>query len=197
VRLDSGDMAAISQKVRQVLDQEGLDYVKIMASGGFDEEKITKVLAAGGLIDSFAVGTKMGTSVDAPYFDIAYKLVKYAEHPVMKFSTGKVTLVDKKQIWRKFGDKGLMQGDTIALREETLTAGEPLLKKVMKNGTPVATLPTIEEGRAYFRRQFDLLPAAYKVLENSPVYPVHLSQGLTERQARVEKELQERELGES
>jgi nicotinate phosphoribosyltransferase len=197
VRLDSGDMAAISREVRQVLDQEGLDYVKIMASGGFDEEKITKVLAAGGLIDSFAVGTKMGTSVDAPYFDIAYKLVKYAEHPVMKFSTGKVTLVDKKQIWRKFGDKGLMQGDTIALREETLTAGEPLLKKVMKNGTPVATLPTIEEGRAYFRRQFDLLPAAYKVLENSPVYPVHLSQGLTERQARVEKELQERELGES
>ena len=196
VRLDSGDMAAISREVRQVLDQEGLDYVKIMASGGFDEEKITKVLAAGGLIDSFAVGTKMGTSVDAPHFDIAYKLVKYAEHPVMKLSTGKVTLVDKKQIWRRFDDKGLMQGDTIALREETLPRGTPLLQKVMENGTPLAPLPTLEESRAYFRRQIDLLPEAYKALENPPLYPVNLSQGLAEREARVEEELQERELGE-
>jgi len=142
------------------------------------------------------VGTKMGTSVDAPYFDIAYKLVKYAEHPVMKLSTGKVTLVDKKQIWRRFDDEGLMNGDTIALREETLPAGEPLLKKVMKNGTPLAPLPTLEESRAYFRRQIDLLPEPYKALENPPLYPVNLSQGLTERQARVEEELQEREIGE-
>jgi nicotinate phosphoribosyltransferase len=195
VRLDSGDMAAISQQVRQVLDQEGLNYVDIMASGGFDEDKISRVLAAGGLIDSFAVGTKMGASVDAPYFDIAYKLVKYADHPVMKLSTGKVTLVDKKQVWRRFSDKGLMNGDTIALREETLQEGTPLLKKVMENGTPLLPLPTLQESRAYFRRQIDLLPAAYRALENPPEYPVNLSQGLTERQARVEEELQKRELG--
>ena len=62
----------------------------------------------------------MGVVADAPYFDIAYKLVKYADHPVMKLSTGKVTLVDKKQVWRRFDNQGLMQGDTIALREETL-----------------------------------------------------------------------------
>jgi nicotinate phosphoribosyltransferase len=197
VRLDSGDMAAISQKVRQVLDQEGLDYVKIMASGGFDEDKISGVLAAGGLIDSFAVGTKMGVAADAPYFDIAYKLVKYAEHPVMKLSTGKVTLVDKKQIWRRFDDKGLMQGDTIALREETLLEGTPLLQQVMNNGAPLGPQPTLQESRAYFRSQFALLPEAFKDLENPTPYPVHLSQRLTEREARVEEEIQQRELGES
>jgi nicotinate phosphoribosyltransferase len=196
VRLDSGDIAAISKQVRDVLNQEGLDYVKILASGGFDEHKISEVLARGGLVDSFAVGTKMGVAADAPYFDIAYKLVKYAEHPVMKLSTGKVTLVDKKQIWRRFDDKGLMNGDTIALREETLPAGKPLLKQVMKNGALLSPLPTLQESRAYFRQQYALLPEAYKALENPPAYPVNLSQGLTEREARVEEELHHRELGE-
>jgi nicotinate phosphoribosyltransferase len=196
VRLDSGDIAAISQKVRRVLDEEGLDYVGILASGGFDEYKITDVLAAGGVVDSFAVGTKMGVAADAPYFDIAYKLVKYAGHPVMKLSTGKVTLVDKKQIWRSFDDTGLMRGDTISLREETLQERMALLKQVMHNGTPLEPLPTLQESREYFRQQFDLLPEAYKALENPPLYPVSLSQGLAERETRVEEELHQRELGE-
>jgi nicotinate phosphoribosyltransferase len=197
VRLDSGDIAAISRQVRHLLDQEGLDYVGILASGGFDEDKISEVLAQGGLIDSFAVGTKMGVAADAPYFDIAYKLVKYADHPVMKLSTGKVTLVDKKQIWRSFDDKGLMDGDIIALREETLPAGMPLLQPVMHSGMPSGPLPSLQESREYFRRQFALLPEAYKALNNPALYPVSLSQGLTEREARVAKELQRRELGET
>jgi nicotinate phosphoribosyltransferase len=197
VRLDSGDIAAISKEVRRVLDEEGLDYVRILASGGFDEHKITAVLAAGGLIDSFAVGTKMGVAADAPYFDIAYKLVKYADHPVMKLSPGKVTLVDKKQIWRTFDDRGRMAGDTISLREETLPAAEPLLKPVMQNGAPLTPAPSLEESREYFKRQFALLPEAFKALENPPRYPVTLSPGLAERETRVEEELHHRELGEN
>ena len=106
VRLDSGDMAAISQEVRRILDDHGLGYVRILASGSFDEYKIARVLADGARIDAFAVGTKMGVSADAPYFDIAYKLVRYADQPVMKLSTGKVTLVDKKQVWRWFDASG-------------------------------------------------------------------------------------------
>ena len=196
VRLDSGDIAAISQKVRRVLDEEGLDYVGILASGGFDKYKITDVLKAGGLINSFAVGTKMGVAADAPYFDIAYKLVKYADHPVMKLSTGKVTLVDKKQVWRNFDAKGLMREDTISLREETLPEGVPLLNQVMQNGAPLEPLPTLQESRNYFRQQLTLLPEAYKSLENPPSYPVALSQKLAERESRVEEELHQRELGE-
>ena len=196
VRLDSGDIAAISRKVRQILDEEGLGYIGILASGGFDEYKITEVLAAGGQINNFAVGTKMGVAADAPYFDIAYKLVKYADHPVMKLSTGKVTLVDKKQIWRNFDNKGLMQGDVIALREETLPEGIPLLQQVMQNGNLVQPLPTLQESRNHFRQQLALLPEAYKALEEPPLYPVSLSQRLEERESRVEEELHQRELGE-
>ncbi|MGQ9688096.1 MAG: nicotinate phosphoribosyltransferase [Desulfobaccales bacterium] len=196
VRLDSGDIAALSKEVRRILDEEGLDYVGILASGGFDEYKITEVLAAGGLINSFAVGTKMGVAADTPYFDIAYKLVKYGDHPVMKLSTGKVTLVDKKQVWRTFDDRGRMMGDTISLREEFLSEGKPLLQKVMANGVPLMPQPTLQESREYFRRQFALLPEAFKALDKPPLYPVTLSPGLAERESLVEKELQQRELGE-
>jgi nicotinate phosphoribosyltransferase len=197
VRLDSGDMAAISQEVRQILDGHGLDYVRILASGGFDEHKIAQVLADGARIDAFAVGTKMGVSADAPYFDIAYKLVRYADQPVMKLSTGKVTLVDKKQVWRSFDAQGAMQRDTIALRGEAMPAGTPLLQPVMANGRITRPLPSLTESRDYFQAQFARLPEAHKALQDPTPYPVSLSVGLKELQSRVVQQIRQRELGES
>jgi len=194
VRLDSGDIAAISKEVRRILREEGLAEVRILASGGFDEFKIAQVLADGGEVDIFAVGTKMGVSADAPYFDIAYKMVKYGGRPVMKLSTGKVTLVDKKQIYRRYDDHGRMQRDIIALRDEGLV-GEPLLKEVMRGGRPVGSLPTLEESREYFRSEFAKLPECYKALNKPPAYPVELSLGLQELQERVSREVGGREAG--
>ena len=69
VRLDSGDLAKDSKKIRKFLDAEGLGYVKIFASGDLDEFKMEELLAKGARIDSFGVGTKMGTSADRPYLD--------------------------------------------------------------------------------------------------------------------------------
>ncbi len=195
VRLDSGDIAAISREVRQIFRDQRVDYVGILASGGFDEYKIAEILAAGGEVDSFAVGTKMGVSADAPYFDIAYKLVKYGGRPVMKLSTGKVTLVDKKQVFRFFDDQGKFQADTIALRDEPVTGGLPLLQEVMQAGQLARPLPPLSESREYFLDQFGRLPESYKALGDPPFYPVSWSPGLTELQARVERDLQERELG--
>jgi nicotinate phosphoribosyltransferase len=197
VRLDSGDMAAISQEVRQVLDSHGLDYVRILASGGFDEHKIARVLADGAHIDSFAVGTKMGVSADAPYFDSAYKLVRYGDQPVMKLSTGKVTLVDKKQIWRSFDSQGAMQRDTIALRDEAMPAGTPQLQPVMADGRIMGPLPSLKKSRDYFQDQFARLPEAHKALQDPASYPVSLSPGLQELQSRVVQQIRQRELGES
>ena len=197
VRLDSGDMAAISKEVRKILDDAGLDYVRILASGGFDEHKIAGVLAAGAKIDSFAVGTKMGVCADAPYFDIAYKLVKYAGRPVMKLSTGKVTLVDKKQVYRHYDDRGNLLRDVIALRDEPVAGAAPLLEPVMRRGEIIRPLPSLHDSRAYFQAQFARLPEPYKALENPPVYPVELSPGLKDLQSRVETKLRQRELGES
>jgi nicotinate phosphoribosyltransferase len=197
VRLDSGDMAAISQEVRRILDQNGLDYIHILASGSFDEDKIARVLADGARIDAFAVGTKMGVSADAPYFDIAYKLVRYADRPVMKLSTGKVTLVDKKQVWRTFDPQGAMQRDTIALRREAMPAGAPLLQPVMVNGRIIQPLPTLAESRDFFQSQFARLPAVYKHLQAPAIYPVSLSPGLKELQSQVVQQIRRRELGAS
>ncbi len=197
VRLDSGDIAAISKEVRRLLKAEGLDYVGILASGGFDEFKMAEVLAKGGQVDSFAVGTKMGVSADAPYFDIAYKLVKYGDRPVMKLSTGKVTLVDKKQIWRTYDEAGRMLKDTISLRDELLPQGKPRLQPVMQGGRICQPLPSLKESREYFLSQFALLPEPYKALEDPPRYPVELSPGLQDLQSRVEQQIQQRELGES
>jgi len=194
VRLDSGDIAAISKDVRKILDDHGLDYVRILASGGFDEFKIAQVLAAGGQVDSFAVGTKMGVSADAPYFDCAYKLVKYAERPVMKLSTGKVTLVDKKQIYRQYDEVGHLLRDTIALREEEVPAGAPLLQQFMAGGRVTRKLPTLQESRGFFHSQFALLPESYQAIEDPALYPVALSPGLQDLQARVAREIQQREL---
>jgi nicotinate phosphoribosyltransferase len=72
VRLDSGDVVALSREVRGILDDAGLRYVKIFVSGGLDEESIDQYLAAGAPIDAFGVGTRMDVSADAPSLDMAY-----------------------------------------------------------------------------------------------------------------------------
>lgn len=197
VRLDSGDMAALSQEVRQLLREAGLEQVTIFASGGFDEYKIAKTLAAGGDIDAFGVGTKVGVSADAPYFDIAYKLVRYGQRPVMKLSTGKVTLVDKKQIFRFYDAAGLMQEDVIGLRQEAVAGGQPLLRPVMRDGRLVAPLPGLKESREFFLQEFARLPIRYKELTQPPQYPVRLSPGLAKVQAEVEARLRREELGQA
>jgi nicotinate phosphoribosyltransferase len=197
VRLDSGDMAAISRDVRRLLDEAGLDSVRILASGSFDDNKIARVLSDGARIDAFAVGTKMGVSADAPYFDIAYKLVRYADQPLMKLSSGKVTLVDQKQVFRFFDQQGAMARDTIALRRESIPGGTPLLQPVMAGGRITRPLPTLEESRDYFTAQFARLPQAHKVLQDPTPYPVSLSPGLQDLQSRVAQQVRRRELGEN
>ena len=197
VRLDSGDIAAISKEVRRLLREEGLDQVRILASGGFDEFKIAQVLTDGGEVDSFAVGTKMGVSADAPYFDCAYKLVKYGGRPVMKLSTGKVTLVDKKQIYRFYDEEGNFRRDTIALREEAVPGGAPQLTPVMQGGRLSGPRPYLKACRLHFLSEFARLPEVYKALKEPALYPVDLSPGLADLQGRVAQEIHHRELGES
>jgi nicotinate phosphoribosyltransferase len=196
IRLDSGDMAELSRKARRILDDAGLKNAKIFASGGFDEYKITDVLEKDAAIDAFGVGTKMGVSADAPYFDMAYKLVQYAGRPVLKLSTGKKTLTSKKQVYRLTGTNGDLDHDVIALREDSME-GEPLLKPVMKSGKITADFPTLSEIREKFLKEFSHLPGKYKSLRNPDHYPVHLSPHMEELQKRTEINIREKELGES
>ncbi len=198
VRLDSGDMAQLSKEVRKILKKDGLGKTIIFASGGFDEFKIKKVLEEGGDIDSFGVGTKMGVSADAPYLDMAYKLVKYDGHPVLKLSPGKQTLAADKQVFRFTTSEGKLKKDIIALREERLKGGEPLLKRVMRGGKIVKRSPSLSRIQRIFRDEFSKLDERFKSIEKKKCeYPVLLSPKLKSLQSQVIKKYKRKELGES
>ena len=113
IRLDSGDLANLARRSREMLDEAGLGYVQILASGGLDEYSIAELVSAGAPIDGFGVGTRVGASADAPYTDFVYKLVEYDGRPVMKFSEDKVYLPGPKQVSRHIGFDGTMRLDMI------------------------------------------------------------------------------------
>lgn len=195
VRLDSGDMVALSRKVRDLFRRKGLEYVDIFASGGFDEFKIDQSIRNGAEIDAYGVGTKMGVSADSPYTDIAYKLVQFNGRPVMKLSTGKKTLVAPKQVFRQ-EKNGRLTADTIALREEMLE-GEPLLRTVMRGGKRTGDRESLETIRSRFTEEFEKLAPATKSIKKPRLHPVGISDRLERLQQRVKHHIIEKELGES
>jgi len=197
VRLDSGDMTDLSRRVRALFDREGLDKVRIFASGGFDEFKIARSIQDGAAIDAFGVGTKMGVSADSPYTDIAYKLVQYGDRPLLKLSSGKKTLVARKQVFREENDLGLA-GDTIGLREEKL-AGRALLRTVMQEGrrTEAGRAEDLETLRDRCAEELSKLPEGVKAISHPATYPVQTSIRLNELQENVKQRTIDKELGES
>ena len=193
VRLDSGDLAEISKQVRKLLDNQGLQYVKIFASGDLDEFKIAELQKNGAKIDAFGVGTKMGTSADKPYVDVIYKLCetlneKGSFSPIMKLSEGKVTLPGRKQVYRFKDKNGNFAKDMIALTDEKVK-GKPLLVKVMEKGEIIYDLPSLDEIRVTAAESLSKLPEKYRKLTNAPTYPVELSQDLEVMIRKLKKKL--------
>jgi len=195
VRLDSGDMTDLSRQVRDLFDREGLENVQIFASGGFDEFKIARGIRDGCKIDAYGVGTKMGVSADGPYTDIAYKLVEYDDRPLLKLSSGKKTLVARKQVFRREAD-GRFTSDTIALREEGLP-GAPLLETVMQDGRRTEDPPDLDTLRARCAEALKKLPDPVKAITDPETYPVDISEKLETLQQKVKHQIVAKELGES
>ncbi|RJP74635.1 MAG: nicotinate phosphoribosyltransferase [Candidatus Abyssobacteria bacterium SURF_17] len=188
VRLDSGDMADLSKKVRQILDEAGLNDTLIFASSGFDEYKIDDVFTKGALIDGFGVGTNMGVSKDAPSTDMAYKLVEYDGKPVLKLSTDKMTLPAGKQVYRAFDRSGRFERDIIALREEKPIPGmTPLLANVMENGRATFT-ETIDDARKRCERSLKALPEDITRITTPGKYTVEESEQLRRETKEVEEQ---------
>lgn len=197
VRLDSGDLVTISKKVRALLDQKGLQYVTIFASGDLDEYKINDLLSKGAKIDAFGVGTKMGTSTDYPYIDVVYKLSEVANEKgefssMMKLSADKVTLPGRKQVYRFTDDSGQYLKDVIALSDEQVD-GEPLLVKVMADGQIISNMPSLDEIRAVAAENLSRLPEKYKQLTNASSYPVELSPPLHSLMEQLKQKLTQSE----
>ncbi len=186
VRLDSGDLLALSKEARGLLDQAGLDKVGIFASGGLDEYIVAQLVASEAPIDGFGVGTKMGVSNDAPDLDIAYKLAQYAGKGRLKLSTGKPILPGRKQVFR-MTENGC---DVIGQAGEDLS-GRRLLIAVMHNGEHLpSSRVNMKSARIHTEQETAVLPDHVRgITEAVPPYPVEVSRRLSQFQKTIEDEV--------
>ena len=175
VRLDSGDALALSRQTRAILDEAGLNDVKIMVSGDLDEFRIRELLAAGAPIDSFGVGTQLATSADAPALSCTYKIVELdiggIKRYTAKFSEDKHSLPGAKQVFRD------VARDVVA-RSGECGRGEALLRPVMLGGHLIEPLPTLDQSRARAAQMLSRLPHALRELDPAEPWPVILSREL-------------------
>lgn len=208
IRLDSGDIAYISKKARQMLDEAGLTECKIVASNSLDEEIILALIRQGAKIDSFGVGERLITSKSTPVFGGVYKLCAREMPdgtiiPKIKISenAAKITNPHYKRVYRLFDkENGKAIADYIALHDEVVDGSEPielfdpqytwkrktvtdytvreLQVPIFKNGKCVYTSPTTSEIRDYCLKEVDTLWDEVKRFQNPHNYYVDLSQKL-------------------
>ncbi|CAM3437577.1 nicotinate phosphoribosyltransferase [Halomonas lysinitropha] len=187
IRLDSGDLGKLAKGARALLDEAGHDDITIVASSGLDEHKIAALLEDGAPIDAFGVGTQMGVAADAPVIDLSYKLVEYAGTPRVKHSPGKINLPCRKQLYRRQDESGRYIGDIIALRDEEIDAGEPLLRQLVQGGRlDEKAMALAEDARERVTDALDRFPESVRRLaEGESDYPVELSPELERLQSKT------------
>ena len=188
VRLDSGDLVALSKSVRQILDQGGLAGVTIFASGGLDEDTMGDIIKAGAPIDGFGIGTSLTTSSDVPALDCVYKLQEYAGLARRKRSAGKATWPGRKQVWRRYDADGKMAGDVLSLDSDT-QAGTPLIEPVMKDGRRLRPRPRLADIRALAAQELERLPQPLRELVPAAHYPVTVTDALVRLAADVDERI--------
>lgn len=169
VRLDSGDIGALSKEVRRILDEAGCQRAKIVASGDLNEHKIQALREAGAPVDMYGVGTDLVTSRDSASVGGVYKLVEIGEgearSPIAKFSEGKATLPGPHQVYRRRGPGGELARDLIALADEPAPAGaEPLLAQVMRGGARIGPAEGLDAVRARAAKELAALTPALRDL---------------------------------
>ena len=186
VRIDSGDLGEHAQRVRCILDEGGLPDVKIVASGGLDEDALFALSRAGAPIDAYGIGTSLTTASDAPALDCAYKLQEYAGIARRKRSEGKATWPGRKQVWRRYDVSGRVAGDLVSLAGDR-QQGEPLLQPVMRAGRRRSDVPDLAAARKHAQDQLSRLPIPLARLESFH-YPVEISAPLRELAAELDRQ---------
>lgn len=207
VRIDSGDIAYITKKLRRILNEEGLPECKIVVSNSLDERIIADLIKQGAEIDSFGVGERLITSKSEPVFGGVYKLVATERDgnivPKIKISENpeKITNPGFKNVYRIFDkESGKAQADLITLRDEKIDTSKPLeifdpqntwkrktfdsyiirelLVPVFEGGKLVYDIPTATESKNYCLSEVNNLWDEVKRFENPHTYYVDLSQKL-------------------
>ncbi len=218
IRLDSGDMAYLTQKARRMLDDAGWTECKISVSNSLDEYIIQDILHQGAKIDMFGVGERLITAKSEPVFGGVYKLVAIEEEngqiiPKIKISenVGKITNPHYKKLYRFFGkDNGKAIADFLCVHDEVVDdsgnmeifdpeatwkrkmvynfTAKELQVPIFLNGKLVYHCPELEEIRSYCREQVDTLWDEIKRFDNPQTYYVDLSQKLWDIKYNLLKE---------
>jgi nicotinate phosphoribosyltransferase len=133
VRIDSGDLAAMSRLARDRLDAGGLEEVAVFVSGGLDGADVAALVSGGAPVDGFGVGTRVGVAAEQPWLESIYKLVQCEGRPVRKTSPGKESWPGAKQAWRAADGRTVVE---LAAAPPPAQVGgaEPLLHEVMRDG---------------------------------------------------------------
>ncbi len=208
VRIDSGDMAYISKKVRKQLDDAGFRDAKIFASNDLDEKTIQNLKMQDAKIDVWGIGTKLITAFDQPALGGVYKLVAIEDEngnmrDTLKISSNaeKVSTPGKKQVWRiQANSEKKNEGDWVSEYDEdprdfealfmfhpqytyinkvvTDFTARPLLQTIFLEGEQVYHEPSLQEVKEFAAKNLDGLWDEYKRSLNPQDYPVDLSQRL-------------------
>ncbi len=209
VRLDSGDLAYLAKKTRKILDENGLQYVKIVASNQLDEYVIKSLNEQQAPIDIFGVGTNLVTGKPDAALDGVYKLSEYNGEPRIKLSENiiKISLPSKKQVYRMFDQNGMFYGaDAIGLASEEKINKmfhpfdanknldlqnfdhEPLLQSAMVDGKRTYQKRTVAQIASFSQSRLALLPDEYKRFQNPHIYKIGLSNQLKAQRDQLIKE---------
>ena len=205
VRLDSGDLAYLSKKVRQQLDDAGFTNAKIYASNDLDEHTILNLKMQKAKIDVWGVGTKLITAYDQPALGAVYKIASIEDEngqmiDTIKLSNNaeKVSTPGKKQVWRITSrEKGKSEGDYITFTDVNVNDMDeifmfhptytyinktvkdfdavPLLVDIFDKGKLLYDLPSLSDIQVYARKEIDKLWDEYKRILNPQDYPVDLA----------------------
>ena len=207
IRIDSGDLAYLTRRARQMLDDAGWTECKITVSNALDEYLIRDIISQGACIDSFGVGERLITARSEPVFGGVYKLAAVEKNgevePRIKISEtlAKITLPHFKKVYRLYSrDSGKALADYICLHDETVDDTKPLcifdpdatwkrktlrsytarelLVPVFENGELVYDQPALPAIRDYCAAQLDTLWDEVKRFENPHHYYVDLSEKL-------------------
>lgn len=214
VRLDSGDLSYLSQKVRKRLDAAGLEDAYITVSNDLNEEIIHQLVTDGAPIDMWGVGTHLVTGGSSASFSGVYKLsAKETDGlivPTLKVSNNieKTTNPGVKQVYRFFDEDDMAIADLITLQEEhfdhnrphsffhpmypntqftlkNYKCAKPLLEKKMAGGKICAELPELDKIRAYALEQLASFDFTYKRIINPHIYKISLSTALKNLKYRM------------
>ena len=204
IRLDSGDLSYLSKKARKMLDENGLNDCKIIASNSLDEFIISDLVYQNAEIDIYGVGERLITAKSEPVFGGVYKLMAVEENgkivPRIKLSENveKVTNPGYKQVWRLFDrETNKAIADVISLADEVIDDSKEYeifnpvhtwkkklvsnfyAKKIQQpiflNGKCVYESPTVLEIKDYCKQSVDSFWDEIKRFNNPQEYYVDLS----------------------